>query len=186
MRAFLALDLPAWLRAELGKLQRALRPSCPGWRWARPEGIHLTLKFLGEVAVPDAERQREFWRKTVEPFAPVRYRVRGVGVFPTVRQPRVLWVGVQETGAPGCLEPLADALERTARACGFAAEDRRFRPHLTLARAVRDEQPVVPDLHTPFETGETTAREVVLFRSELRPDGARYFPVDTFPLLGSV
>ncbi len=182
MRLFLAIDLPAELRGELGRLQDKLRRACPGWRWTRPEGIHLTLRFLGEVAPEDDAPRRAAWRAVAAGSGPISFRVGGVGVFPAPARPRVLWVGVDAEPRER-LAALADAFEEAARREGFAPETRPFRPHLTLARAARDERPAAPPDTDTGILGEVTAREVVLFRSELLPQGARYTKLDAF-LLG--
>lgn len=184
MRLFLALGLPAAIRESLAGAQRVLRSSCTGWRWVRPEGIHLTLRFLGEVSAADDAAQRPSWRRAASRSGPLRLRVAGTGVFPSVRRPRVLWVGVEEIDPGGRLEALAGALEAAARDAGFKAETRNFRPHLTLARAARGGRPTAPAPESVGWIGEAAIGDLVLFRSELRPQGARYTALERFPLGG--
>ena len=93
----------------------------------------------------------------------------------------MLWIGVEEIEPQGAVEALGRVFESTARHLGLAAEPRPFRPHLTLARASRDGRPVPPSGEAVGDLGEIDAREVVLFRSELSPRGARYTPIETFP-----
>jgi len=181
VRLFLAIDLPDSVRAALVDLQGSLRRSCPGWRWVRPEGIHLTLRFLGEVAPSDEARQRETWRRVVAGGARFRFDVGGLGVFPGGARPRVLWVGVEDLSSSGALAAIAAGLELAARDLGFGPEERPFRAHLTLARADRDGRPVAPSPAAAVAR-DVPAEEVVLFRSELDPRGARYFRVAAFPL----
>jgi 2'-5' RNA ligase len=182
VRLFLAAELPEAIRIGLAGAQRDLKTNCPGWRWVRPEGIHLTLRFLGEVPPGEDALQREGWRRAASSCRPTSIRIGGAGVFPSVRRPRVLWVGVTEIGPGGRLEALSDAMECAARKAGFRPETRRFRPHLTLARVARGGRPSAPDHESVGEIGVVEISEVVLFRSELRPEGARYTALDRFPL----
>ena len=130
MRAFVAVDLPEELRAELRSRQRSLHKAARGTRWVRPEGIHLTLKFLGEV--PD-ERVDEISKTlaSLPPFTPFKLQVKGIGFFPQARRPRVLWVGIEPCPP---LEALAAQVNKSLEAIGFAGEQRAFQHHLTLAR----------------------------------------------------
>ncbi len=182
MRLFLAIDLPREVRQALGDLQDRTRRSCPGWRWVRPEGIHLTLRFLGEVGPADEARQRETWRRAVAGHAAVRFQVGGLGVFPGGGRPRVLWVGVKDASAGGDLAALATSLEAAARELGFEPEERPFRAHLTLARAEREGRPIAPPPGGSPIAADVEADEVVLFRSELGPGGAKYTRIAAFPL----
>jgi 2'-5' RNA ligase len=184
MRLFLAIDLPSPVRAAVAALEERLRRDGHGWRWVRPEGIHLTLRFLGEVSPVDDARQRETWRRAVAGHPRFRFRVGGVGVFPAASRPRVLWVGVAESSPTPVMVPLAAALESAARELGFESEERPFRAHLTLARAQREGRPSAPGLADVVIASDVPAEEVVLFRSELHPDGARYSRLEAFPLGG--
>ena len=182
MRQFLALDLPPDLHDALATIQAGLRPRLPDWRWVRPEGIHLTVRFLGEVGAEQDARCREAWRAVARAqFAP-SFQLAGVGTFPSPRAPRVLWVGVDEPAASrGRLAALADALERAACEQGFDAEARPFRAHLTLARASREGRPVAPDHDVIAQSRTVDARELVLYESRLERGGARYTVLETFP-----
>jgi 2'-5' RNA ligase len=182
MRLFLAIDLPETLRRDLGELQRRLRSSATGWRWVRPEGIHLTVRFLGEVATEVDARNREAWRRAAGACPAVRFGVGGLGVFPPRGGPRVLWMGVEALEPADGLSRLGKAVETAARAEGYAAERRPFHPHLTLARADRRGRPRRPGSDEAGPMGEVEALELVLFESRLGPGGARYTRLDTFPL----
>jgi len=184
VRQFLAVELPEPARNGLAGLRARLEPACPGWRWVRPESIHLTLRFLGEVAEEKDREIRELWQRAAETIGPLSFRLEEVGCFPQGRSPRVLWVGVHETSRGSRLTALAREMELAAREAGFPAERRPFRPHLTLARAVRGRRPTVP-LETGYsDPTEITVSEVVLFRADLRPTGARYTALTVFPLGG--
>lgn len=182
MRLFLAIELPESVRDATGRLQEALRGHCSGWRWARPEGIHLTLRFLGEVGTEVDATCRESWRLAAKASGPVRFRLGGVDVFPRPSNPRVLWLGIRDEQPEGRLASLAAALDDAARAGGRASTERPFRPHLTLARANRGWRATAPP-EDPFHlVGDVLTTELVLFRSELLPGGARHTALERFPL----
>jgi 2'-5' RNA ligase len=185
VRQFLAIDLPQELRARLGASQQALGARHAGWRWVRPAGIHLTLRFLGDVGA-DLDRQaRPGWREAAAGCPRFRFRLTRLGCFPNPRRPRVLWVGVEELGSVGRLADLAAATERAAVAAGFDPERRRFSPHLTLARARREARGLrIPDASETIRPPsiEVEAHALTLFRSELEPSGARYTALESFSL----
>jgi RNA 2',3'-cyclic 3'-phosphodiesterase len=182
MRLFLALEIPTGIRKALRSLQDELRSRSEGWRWTRPDAVHLTIRFLGEVSEQAAESQRSVWRETAAEGRALRIAFKGVGVFPNERSPRILWVGALEEPATGWLPALAAAIERAAVSLRFEPEKRPFRPHLTLARASGHGRPLLKLPREPVELGRALFGEVVLFRSILSPGGATYVPLESFPL----
>lgn len=135
MRLFIALNLPEEVQQALWAAVAPLRDLGLPVKWVRPEGIHLTLKFLGEV--PEA-REGEFVAALGRAAVGARalpLALGGFGVFPDFRRPRVLWVGVAPDPA---LELLQDRVEREFAPLGFPTEAQTFRPHLTLGRAARE------------------------------------------------
>ena len=142
MRLFVALNLPEAVREALWQAAARLRDLDLPVRWVKPDGLHLTLKFLGEVG---EEREPDLiaalGRAAVPPpgsrpgSGVLNLRVHGFGAFPDPRRPRVLWAGVE---AEPALELLQHAVEREFEPLGFPTEARPFRPHLTLGRAERD------------------------------------------------
>ena len=188
MRLFLALDGPGAVRSACAQMQRRLRADCRGWRWIDPQAIHLTLRFLGETDDDQDRRGRSAWREAAAGFGPLRLRLGGVGRFPARGPARVLWLGVRarDPAVERALHDLARRLEQAAVALGYPAERRRFRPHLTLARARRGERPNEPPQVPGSEAEvETSFTELVLFQSELRPEGARYTVLERFPFAPS-
>jgi 2'-5' RNA ligase len=178
-RTFVALELDDELRQALSALMASLRPRLPAARWVRPEGIHLTLRFLGDTPSERIERLRPALASAASACEPSEARVGGLGTFPgRGRPPRVLWVGLQ---LPPPVLALQQACERAAVAAGFPAEDRSYHGHLTLARfRERVSRPALP----PVDLGATRLETLVLFRSELRPGGSVYTPISRFPLAG--
>ena len=184
MRLFLALALPDDVRHLLAEAQQQLRQQCSGWRWVRPEGIHLTIRFLGEVSESDDAVQRNTWREAAAGTGPIEFHLGGVGLFPSASRPRVLWVGVHDDTRDGRLLALAEAVEHAARSAGHAAETRPFRPHLTVARAARGRRATARDTSFEIRRVDTRATELTLFQSRLGPGGARYTRLEGFPLAG--
>jgi len=181
MRAFIAIALPDAVHAALAQAQSDLRSACRDARWTRPEGIHLTLKFLGEIS--DAQT-----KQVVEAliamghFDPFRVEVTGFGFFPQANRPRVFWAGVV---APPALAELAGRVEAAMEKTGFAREERSYSPHLTLARfPVPRVQPALQSAVATRATeslGKFVASEFFLFESKLSPQGAQYRKVMRFP-----
>lgn len=177
-RLFIAIDLPAPVRGQLQALCEPVR----GIVWTRPEQLHLTLRFLGEVEVAlRAMLEAALARVAVEPFV---LPVGGLGVFPPRGPARVLWIGVGR-GHPR-LHQLRQQIDDALLGAGLALDVRIFQPHVTLGR-VKDEAPpgaVAQFLkqHREFEAAPFRASAFVLYASELRPAGAVHTPERTFPL----
>jgi 2'-5' RNA ligase len=181
MRAFIAIDLPEAIHAALKRRREEFRSACRDARWTRPEGIHLTLKFLGEISDAQVEEVTGALA-ALGSFEPFPVEVKGYGFFPNARRPRVFWVGVE---APPALGELARRVETALEKRGFAPEQRAFTPHLTLARfpAPRP-QPALEALlerQAEAELGRFEAAEFFLFESKLSPQGAQYRKVARFP-----
>jgi len=187
LRLFVAIDLPEDVRESLGHLQAGLRrDDLPGLRWTRPEGVHLTLKFLGETPAAEVAAIEGALARAVRGVPAFRLALGAPGTFGGRRGPRVLWVDVEGELAP--LQQLQAAVERELAAVGFAPEERKFSPHLTLARVP---QPPPPGLAERLSRalaavaapqGEFRATELLLMRSRLQPGGAVYSRVAAFPL----
>jgi 2'-5' RNA ligase len=181
VRAFIAIDLPESIQAALGRQQAVFRAACPDARWTRPEGIHLTLKFLGEIS-DDQVRQVTEVLGSLTPLERFSIEVKEFGFFPDARRPRVFWVGLE---APPALGELARRVEDCMARLGFAPEGRPFTPHLTLARfKVPRPQPTLQALlagHKEVSLGGFEVSEFFLFESKLSPHGAEYRKVARFP-----
>ena len=181
-RLFLAIDLPPPLRDQLS----ALYGSSRGIAWTRPEQLHLTLRFLGDVEVPLRESlEQKLAAVSVEPFV---LPVEGLGSFPPRGPARVLWIGVGRGHTR--LHQLRQQIDDALLACGLELDVRFFHPHVTLGR-VRDEAPpgAVADFlkkHGGFEAAPFRVTSFILYASELRPAGAVHTPWRKFPLPAEV
>jgi len=184
MRAFLAITPPTEVQAGCRELIDALRPDAPKVRWVRPENIHLTLRFLGDIDESVGERVMHGLAETAATVAPFAVTASGFGCFPNARKPTVAWVGIQAEGEG--LQRVQSAAEEAAQRLGLKPETRPFSPHLTIGR-IRVPAPAVPwaeliARHADFNAGAWTVRDVALFSSELHPSGARYTRIATVSL----
>lgn len=185
-RLFVAACLSDAVCGQLEALQRRLAMPGDPFRWARAEGLHLTLKFLGETPAAQIERTEQSLARAVERSGPLTLWLRRLGCFPSPLRPRVLWIGLEGDVEP--LQRLQQRVDKRLSEVGFARETRRFQPHITLARgraplsaeqaaALRGRlESEIPDY------GPEAIDSIRLMRSVLRPGGATYTTVATFAL----
>ena len=188
IRTFVAVEMdPAVRRAAQGLIDK-FRATGAGVSWVVPANMHLTLKFLGDVGVGDVARVCQAVREAVAGAAPFSLQVCGVGAFPNLSRPRVIWLGAAE--GQEAMAALAGRVESALTELGFPREGRRFQSHLTLGR-VRRGGPEMAALarlveqHAAVELGQTPVEEVVVFSSQLKPTGAVYEALDRAPLGGA-
>lgn len=181
-RAFVAVVPPPGVLAAVAQRSAAARDHGSGWRWTGPDQWHLTLQFLGPVA--DLEAVEAAARGALAPLAPVELRLGGGGAFPSPRRASVLWIGVVE-GAEA-LGRVAVALGEALAPLGHPPDDRRFHPHLTLARLRRPGPATraVEALGTEPAGPRWRATELVLFESITRDTGAEHRVRARLPLDG--
>jgi RNA 2',3'-cyclic 3'-phosphodiesterase len=187
-RLFVALILPEEVKARIAEAQAELRRALPGHniRWTRREQFHLTLRFLGDVEAARVEALGEALRRACQGFPPLRLRAEGLGCFPDLRYPRVLWTGVAEEA--GQLARLQEAVEVASRDFTTEKKEERFTGHVTLARIKgikRSEAEALAQAAVSMKDrrfGEWTACKIELMRSELSPQGARHTPVAALDL----
>jgi 2'-5' RNA ligase len=180
----LAIDLGDEIRRELFGAVAEFRRTSADVRWVREAGLHLTLAFLGSVGAERLDAIREAIAAVAARFEPLALEVRGLGAFPSLRRPRVLWAGVRAGG----IEELAEGVAEALVGLGFARESRRFHPHVTLARvrSPRGWKKLEP-LVRAGETrnfGACKAAQIVAYRSDLRRDGAVYTKLWTVEMGG--
>ena len=180
MRCFIAIEAPSDIREALGRVQGKLRPAGADVKWADPDGIHLTVKFLGDVEDTDVPKVCDVMSACALAARPLDLEVAGLGTFPPRGAPRVVWAGVR-----GDVEPLAKLVmgleQAVADAVGIAPERRPYHAHLTLGRvrSTRGAARLVEAIASAgaVELGSFAADELVLFMSELTREGAVYTPM---------
>lgn len=190
MRAFIAVELPAEIKAILAAHARTLSAAnIRGLRAVRPEGVHLTLKFLGEISTEQAHDAGEAVRRIAASSAPFPLRLNAAGVFPSEARARVLWVGVG--GDLAALQTLRNGVEEACQALCFPRETGAFTPHLTLARLDERVSPAyrgrAVSTHASGWRPEGSlfaATKIGLIRSHLQPGGAVYETVAEASLTG--
>ena len=176
MRTFVAIEMPQQVLDALRGLSDRLRASGSRVSWVKPENMHLTLRFLGDVDEEHIDRLAAILCEAYKGMIPFAASVRGTGAFPNMRRPSVIWVGVEPF--EGGLATVQTAAESAARAIGLPPEDKTFHPHLTLARIkdAREARPLM-DLFAcerDFHAGDFTVAGVSLFCSQLTPHGPIY------------
>ena len=187
VRVFIAIELEAGLVSALGRLQRGLREQVAlPLRWVDLSGVHLTLKFFGNVEQSRLEDIEAGMKAAATPSAPFELALGSLGAFPNVRRPRVVWIGLG--GPTDELLRLQGRIETEMVPRGFPREGRSFRPHLTLARAragaVRGpglDQIMLSELAVDAEGVTQQATSMSLIRSDLRPTGAVYTRLASVP-----
>ena len=184
IRSFIAVDLPEETRKLLEDIQRELKQCGAAVRWVKPRSIHLTLKFLGNIQAAQVENIAQAVAREIRDQPPITLRPAGLGAFPSLRKPRVLWVGME--GEVQRLNGIQAQVENALEPLGFVREKRGFRPHLTIGR-VKDRrrlQSLVDTMATldmePFNSFD--ADEIILYKSDLRPTGAIYTKLHRMPL----
>jgi 2'-5' RNA ligase len=180
IRVFCAVELPGEIRAAVAAHASRLRRDFPDARasWARPEGVHITLKFIGEVEAARVQALSRAASVAVETFSPFSLSIEEAGTFPPRGAARVLWLGVKDES--GLLANLQRRLEQECEAAGFPREERAFNPHLTLARLRTPKDALaLCEAHrrTPFGPYPFEVAELLVIRSELGPGGSRYTPL---------
>lgn len=183
IRAFVAIPLDRAVRERIAEVQSELGKTLSGIRWTGRENLHLTLKFLGGVEDEKVAPIAAALAEALRPISPFSLLCRGLGVFPDIRKPRVLWAGLE--GAP--LGKIAASIEAAAQSLGFEREKREFKPHLTIGRwrefgggadALRREV----ERRRAHDFGSSEVNEVIFFQSVLKPGGPVYTPLRVFPL----
>jgi 2'-5' RNA ligase len=188
IRSFLAFELPPQIRGILIDLYGKVKKTTLDVRWVRPEGIHLTVIFMGSVREEDIPAMGESIGAVCSRYGTFSIGLKGMGCFPNARSPRVLWLGVE-----GSLERMSrfkDELQKELNPFGIREEKRDFRPHLTLGRF---KKPVkspggLEELlseHRGLTSPSCSLNELILFRSDLRPGGAVYTKMKSWALSGT-
>ena len=176
IRTFIAVALTGEVRPWIAPRMEDLRPRAQGIRWASPENLHLTLRFLGDVEEGQMPEVHQAVRSAAEGVSPFAIRPGAFGAFPNAQRPRVLYVSLE--GDVERLGGLQRRIENELVGRGFPKEDRPFSPHLTIGRAMRDRRGPIDLPPTSAGTApEMVVREVLVMKSDLRPEGPIYTPM---------
>jgi 2'-5' RNA ligase len=191
VRAFIAIELPEDVRQRLDEIERQIQKRAGedarrAVRWVPARNLHLTLKFLGEVSTANLQALARMLQDEASRNSRFEMNLSGLGAFPNLRRPRVIWVGSE---APGELSALQKAIEAETRRLGYPAEERPFSPHLTLGRISQNARPdevtqvarALSEMNVA-EIGRVQIDRIHLFQSDLRPNGAVYTSLYQFGL----
>jgi 2'-5' RNA ligase len=176
IRSFLAIEVPETILKKIGQVQEDLKSSRADVRWVSPEKIHLTLKFFGSIDESRIEPIVKSIQRPTQATAPFPLRVRGLGAFPHVKNPRVIWTGLIDEKE--ILVSFQKEVETELEKIEFEPEGRSFQAHLTLARVRssrgREELVARMERYKEEEFGNFQVERVTLFRSDLKPTGPIY------------
>ncbi len=187
LRTFIAVEIPAEMQQNVYKETAHLRKSLDALvRWVPVENMHLTLKFLGDVSPSSVEFLIQMLRNEADAVPCFSLHLTGLGAFPSVKRPRVIYVGIQ---APPALEALQRGVESASRRLGYEAEERPFSAHLTLGRVKQnigatEQQKIrhaIEGTQVDF-SGSARVDSVHLYKSELKPNGSVYARLYSAPL----
>ena len=183
MRLFVAVNLPAAEHAALAATLHGLRARDLPVRWVEPDSLHITLKFLGEVAEARVGEVQAALARAAQGISAFEMRVGGAGTFPSPNRARVFWIGV---AAPAELLRLQDQVENEIEPLGYAREKRAFSPHITIGRVQKDGRVARTDVDRIVVgvgyNATMAVTSVDLMRSHLNPRGARYDTIASAPL----
>ena len=190
LRAFIAVEIPPELRQTVCRMTSDLRNETESLiRWVAVENMHLTLKFLGDVSPTNVDLLTQMLAAQADLFHCFDVHITGLGSFPNMKRPRVIYVGIQ---APAVLEALQRGLESASRRLGYESEARGFAPHLTIGRVKQnvtatEQQKIRRALEATTIDSVGTARvdSVHLYRSDLKPSGSVYTRLFSAPLKNS-
>lgn len=177
VRSFIAIPLSDDIKSSVAAIQERLKPDLPDTRWVKPETMHLTLHFFGDLTHESLEKAGSVMVSIESLFQPFTMTLSGLGAFPAPDRARVFWLGIQSDH----LAAVQTSLNERLTTAGFLREDRPFKPHITLGRSRRGAQRAGHILSREGDTfaGEMTVDRLVLFESELLPSGALHRPRQT-------
>lgn len=187
IRSFLAFELPLEIKNVVVRVSEELRQSTLNARWVKVDNIHLTVVFMGNIKTEDIPAIARGVKEVCQAFGPFDLSLKGIGCFPNRRNPRVIWLGLD-----GDLEPMSefrDALQGHLTDFGIKEEKRKFKPHLTLGRFRRpkkmdSKEDQLLSKYEDISSSVCSLKELILFKSDLKPTGAVYTKVETWPLTG--
>jgi len=187
MRAFIAIELPAEIKEYLSRIQNKLKTCQADMKWVKPQNIHLTLKFLGEINTEQSDQTASILKRAAGSAPPFIISLASIAAFPGINTPRMVWLGIGQ-GEPQ-IKKLVQYLEEGLSGAGMPQEEREFSAHITLARnrSCRNQQALADGIAVlndklKNEKHEFTADKLTLFKSDLTPQGPVYEALKVFPL----
>lgn len=187
LRLFLAIDLDETLKEKIFLVKNTLEESLPQIKWTKPNTWHLTVKFLGETKKDRLEDIKRICKKIIPRYCPFHITLKDISAFPNLRMPRVIFI---DTQIPEVLNKIYDELENEFSHMGFKRDDRKFHPHLTLAR-IKDIKPFLKEHEKTMEKIKELGKdislnlkveEIILYQSILSGKGPTYIKIETFRL----
>jgi len=185
IRAFIAIKIPDEIKSKFGEVQRKLRVPGADVRWVKPGNAHITLQFLGDTPVEKIEPIESALSRVATSHRPFDITITGLGVFPSLKRPRVIWIGIVE-GANPLISLQASVVEEMTN-LGYESEKRAYSPHITLGRvkSAKNVDKLISSLEAAreFRAGNFRATEIHLIRSILSSEGPSYSTIFSAPLL---
>lgn len=186
-RIFIAINLPQEIKNGLVRLQEELSLNLSNIRWTAPDNIHLTLVFLGEIDEARTEKVCQITKEAVKDLEIFSLSLKGLGVFPEVRRPKILWIGVF---GDSMLKLLNQSLFRRLSQAGFTLDDRAFTPHITIGRAQdrklnKEALLFCLNKFKEAEFGKIEIKNIEVMESQLKEGGPRYTVVEKVGLKGN-
>jgi 2'-5' RNA ligase len=182
VRTFVALVIPKPWIPYLARVEEDLSARMSGLSWVKPDNMHITIRFLGDLGDSGVRRVGESTRRGAGPHRAFPARLGELGAFPTVSRPRVLWMGLAEGSAESIA--LAKSVNQSLQGDGFGPPDKPFRPHITLARVRERAQGVetMREYALPPLPEAVPLDRIVVMKSDLHPTGARYTALEEIRL----
>ncbi len=183
MRCFIAIELPDPVKSCLTQLQDEFKKCKADIRWVNPGNVHLTLKFLGNIKEEMLQTIINSMKKVCSSTNPFNLEIKGIGMFPNIKSPRVLWLGVENNSF---IMSLQAGIEKEMEKAGFKQEERKFKAHLTIGRF--RSSPGKEDIFKSVSTHEKDSfgiinvNSLLLMKSDLNPEGARHTMIAEIPL----
>lgn len=189
IRSFLAFELPSDIKKMVTHVSEDVRGSKLNVKWVKVDNIHLTVVFMGNISTEDVPAIREGIKKGCLGFDPFDISLKGLGVFPDTRRPRVLWLGLE--GEIERMSSFKKDLQERLKTFGIKEEKRSFKPHLTLGRFRKPNRgdPILEGIISRYKDLESPVcplEELVMFKSELKPEGAKYTRLESWTLKGMI
>ena len=188
IRTFIAIELPDHIIESFIEIQNSLKSQRFKIRWSKPENIHLTLKFLGNIQHDDVEKIINVMNESFIRFTPISIAAKGTGAFPGLARPRIVWVGIGDGKKE--LACLQDTLSENLEKIGFPKDDRPFKGHLTIGRVKSRPDPekfirTMQEFRN-FKSESFIADKIIFFKSDLKSTGPVYTRLASVPLAGEI